>query len=84
MPILNTFYIFQREERMFVRNICKLQGNKKHWQVLSLLGINHSQTSDVKSGRNMDFSVFAAKIFGRIQSFFCARGTCPQIKVFLL
>lgn len=65
---------------MFVRNICKLQGNKKHWQVSSLLGINYGQTSDVESGRNMDFSVSAAKIFGRMQSFCVPKGHLLRAK----
>lgn len=67
---------------MSVRNICKLQDNKKHWQVSSLLGINRGQTSDVKSGRNMDFSVSAAKIFGRMQSLFVPEGHLLRAKSF--
>lgn len=58
---------------MFVRNICKLQGIKKHWQVPRLLVIYHGQTSHVMLGKNMDFSVSATKIFGKVQSFMCQR-----------
>jgi len=67
---------------MFVRNICKLQGSKKHWHVPNLLGINKGYTSRVKSGRNVDFSVSAIKIFGKIQSFCVPEGYLFRAKSF--
>lgn len=77
MLIYDNVYIFQRGERMFVRNIYKLQGKKKHWWVLSFLGVNHAQTSDVKSGRSTDFIVSSAESSVRMQDF-CILVVCQR------